>query len=90
MQLRNLSVAGRTPELPLTLEVAGEPLVIERLLRVLPDQRYVAVACWQGRQVLAKLLVGSKAQRHFERELEGAELLAGQGLITPELLVKER
>ena len=86
MTLHKLSQAGRTPTLPLTLELAGEPLVLERLLRVLPGQRYVGVAHWLGRQVLAKVLVGGKAQRHFQRELEGAERMARQGLVTPELL----
>ncbi len=86
MPLHKLSQAGRTPTLPLTLELAGEPLVLERLLRVLPGQRYVGVAHWLGRQVLAKVLVGGKAQRHFQRELEGAERMARQGLDTPELL----
>lgn len=88
MQLDELSQAGRTPEMPLTLRMAGDPLVLERLLRVLPGQRYVALARWQGRPVLAKLLVGDKAQRHFQREREGAEYLASQGLVTPELLTQ--
>ena len=39
MSLRELSQAGRAPVLPLTLEVVGEALVLERLLRVLPGQR---------------------------------------------------
>ncbi len=86
MSLRELSQAGRAPVLPLTLEVVGEALVLERLLRVLPGQRYVGLARWQGRPVLAKVLVGGKAQRHFQRELEGAERMARQGLVTPELL----
>ncbi|BCQ58905.1 serine/threonine protein kinase [Pseudomonas sp. Boi14] len=41
---------------------------------------------WRGRPVLAKLLVGSKAARHFQRELQGVRLLAEQGLTTPLLL----
>ena len=88
MQLAELQQAGRTPELPLTLQLNGEELVVERLLRVLPGQRYVGVARWQGRRVLAKLLVGGKAERHFQRELNGASLLAGQGLPTPQLLAQ--
>ncbi|AQZ35219.1 serine/threonine protein kinase [Pseudomonas sp. LPH1] len=88
MRLSELAEAGRSPKLPLTLQIDGEPLLLERVLRVLPGQRYVAQAYWQGRSVLAKLLVGSKAQRHFQRELEGAELMARQGLVTPELLAQ--
>ena len=56
------------------------------LLRVLPGQRYVGAGVWRGRPVLAKLLVGSKAARHFQRELQGVRLLAEQGLTTPLLL----
>lgn len=88
MRLGELAEVGRSPELPLTLQIDGEPLLLERVLRVLPGQRYVAQARWQGRSVLAKLLVGSKAQRHFQREREGAELMARQGLVTPELLAQ--
>lgn len=36
--------------------------------------------------MLAKLLVGDKAARHFQRELAGVRLLAEQGLTTPLLL----
>ncbi|WXL25250.1 lipopolysaccharide kinase InaA family protein [Ectopseudomonas mendocina] len=90
MKLADLAGAGRTPVLPLQLELADaagiSELTIERWLRVLPGQRYVGQATWRGRRVLAKLLVGSKAARHFQRELEGARLLAEQQLITPLLV----
>src|SRR5690606_41513945 len=49
-------------------------------------RRYVGMALWQGRRVLAKLLVGRGAERHFQRELGGARLLAEQGIETPQLL----
>ncbi len=88
MRLEQLQLAGRAPELPFELELDGEPLLLERLLRVLPGQRYVGLARWRGRAVLVKLLVGAKAGRHFQREREGARLLAGQGLVTPELLAE--
>lgn len=88
MRLAELQQAGRAPGLPLSIELGGEPLVVERLLRVLPGQRYVGLARWRGRAVLAKLLVGSKAERHFQRELSGARLLAEQGLLTPALLAE--
>lgn len=80
-------LVGRSPALPLVLELgAGRVLQVEQWLRVLPGQRYVGVARWEGRKVLAKLLVGRKAGRHFSRELNGAQLLAAQGLATPSLL----
>ncbi len=90
MNLASLSQAGRAPELPLSIELAdavgSAELILQRLLRVLPGQRYVAQAEWRGRPVLAKLLVGDKAARHFQRERDGARLLAEQGLNTPLLL----
>ncbi|NWE76800.1 lipopolysaccharide kinase InaA family protein [Pseudomonas yamanorum] len=90
MRLSELKKAGRTPSLPLSIELADAAgpgqLQLLNLLRVLPGQRYVGAAVWRGRPVLAKLLVGSKAARHFQRELKGVRLLAEQGLTTPLLL----
>ncbi|UCO97783.1 serine/threonine protein kinase [Metapseudomonas lalkuanensis] len=85
MTLAELACAGRTPHLPIQLDVAGG-LELQSLLRVLPGQRYVGVALWQGRKVLAKLLVGGKAERHFQRELAGTRALHGQGIDSPALL----
>lgn len=86
MSLAALVKAGRSPTLPVTLELAGEPLVVEVWLRTLPGQRYVGRALWRGRQVLAKLFVGGKAQRQYARELSGATRLAAAAVHTPSLL----
>lgn len=87
MKLSSLVAAGRAPTLPLQLDLPDSGVLeIQAWLRVLPGQRYVARAVWGGRQVLAKLLVGPKAARHFQRERDGAVLLAAQGLPTPLLL----
>ena len=90
MRLSELNAAGRTPALPINLALADAAgpaeLQLLTLLRVLPGQRYVGAGIWRGRPVLAKLLVGSKAARHFQRELAGVRLLAEQGMTTPLLL----
>ncbi|WP_346394843.1 lipopolysaccharide kinase InaA family protein [Pseudomonas syringae] len=90
MRLSELKTAGRTPELPMSVTLAdaagSAELQLLTLLRVLPGQRYVGAGVWRGRTVLAKLLVGDKAARHFQRELAGVRLLAEQGLTTPLLL----
>ncbi|MGE8410920.1 MAG: lipopolysaccharide kinase InaA family protein [Pseudomonas sp.] len=90
MHLSELKHAGRSPALPLSLALADAAgpaqLQLLSLLRVLPGQRYVGAGVWRGRTVLAKLLVGPKAARHFQRELQGVRLLAEQGLTTPLLL----
>lgn len=88
MQLGELTHGAREPALPMVLQLGGDELFLERLLRVLPGQRYVGVAQWRGRRVLAKLLVGSRASRHFQREVSGARLLAEHGLATPQLLAE--
>jgi len=90
MRLSELKAAGRTPALPLSVTLAdaagSAQLQLLSLLRVLPGQRYVGAGVWRGKPVLAKLLVGSSAPRHFQRELQGARLMAAQGLTTPQLL----
>ncbi|WOE80153.1 lipopolysaccharide kinase InaA family protein [Pseudomonas protegens] len=90
MRLSELKNSGRSPTLPLSLELADAAgpaqLQLLTLLRVLPGRRYVGAGVWRGRPVLAKLLVGPKAARHFQRELQGVRLLAEQGLTTPLLL----
>lgn len=88
MKLTELAQAGRSPVIPLMLALPAGELKVQQWLRVLPGQRYVGKALWQGREVLAKLLVGSKAERHFERERRGARLLAEQGMTTPALLAE--
>lgn len=77
---------GRVPALPLTVKIGGEELILASLLRVLPGQRYVGRALWRGKPVLAKLLVGGRSGRHWQREVEGAQRLLAAGLPTPALL----
>lgn len=86
MKLSMLGRSGRSPQLPLRLQLPDGELLLLQWLRVLPGRRYVARAEWQGQQVLAKLLVGRKAARNYRREQQGAQALASQGLVTPALL----
>lgn len=92
MRLSELKNAGRTPTLPMSIALADAAgpaeLQLLSLLRVLPGQRYVGAGIWRGRPVLAKLLVGHKAPRHFQRERDGVHLLAEQGQTTPLLLAE--
>jgi tRNA A-37 threonylcarbamoyl transferase component Bud32 len=92
MRLSELKSLGRTPALPIDIQLADAAgagtLQLLSLLRVLPGQRYVGAAVWRGRPVLAKLLVGSRAARHFQREVAGVKALAAQGLPTPTLLAE--
>ncbi|MDF2488412.1 MAG: hypothetical protein K0S77_1034 [Pseudomonas sp.] len=92
MRLSELKNAGRAPALPLSVSLADAAgpaeLQLLSLLRVLPGQRYVGAGVWRGRAVLAKLLVGGNAPRHFQREREGVRMMAAQGLTTPQLLAE--
>ncbi|MFJ4372308.1 lipopolysaccharide kinase InaA family protein [Pseudomonas japonica] len=90
MRLSELKDAGRAPALPLSITLAdaagSAELQLLSLLRVLPGQRYVGAGVWRGTPVLAKLLVGGSAARHFQRERDGVRLLADNGMTTPRLL----
>jgi tRNA A-37 threonylcarbamoyl transferase component Bud32 len=88
MNLRDLAHAGRSPSLPVQVELPEGSLTLLSLLRVLPGQRYVGEAQWQGHRVLAKLFVGARAERHFNREQEGCQRLVDQHLTTPAVLVQ--
>lgn len=78
---------GRAPDLPLELQLpSGETLVLVRWLRVLPEQRYVALADWEERRVVVKLFVGAKAEKHCQREVGGVQLLLARAIDTPNLL----
>lgn len=89
MRLADLEAAGREPASPMQVELPdAASLQIDLWLRILPGQRYVGRARWNGRQVLAKLMVGGKAQRHYRREAAGAQLLDDRHLPTPSLIAQ--
>lgn len=86
---QDLAHAGRSPEVPLAVDLpGGGRLVFSRFARILPGRRYVGVGVWQGRRVFAKLLVGPRAERDFQREAAGVRLLSARGLATPRLIDK--
>ncbi|MDR1889718.1 MAG: hypothetical protein LBQ81_10130 [Zoogloeaceae bacterium] len=95
LQLDDLAQAGRKLALPVDIILPGAGSVqLLSLLRALPGRRYVGRAIWRAatgetQTVLAKLLVGGKAARHFAREQTGACLLAEQGMPTPALLAAD-
>ncbi|GAB1391892.1 hypothetical protein MASR1M60_00550 [Rhodocyclaceae bacterium] len=85
----SLRAAGRTP-LPrqsIALE-SGALLTLKRWLRVLPGKRLTGVGEWQGRPVLAKLFIAARgAERHWQRECRGVEVLQTSALPSPALLL---
>ena len=80
-------LTGRAPELPLALQLDdGTTLEIMRWLRVLPEQRYVALAHWQGLTVVIKLFVGKKAHAAYQHEVSGLKALETQHIPTAQVL----
>ena len=71
---------------PFQLELPGEVLHCQDILRRLANNRIVARAQWAGRPVLAKLFFGRKAERDAARERTGVTLLQAAGVPTPALL----
>ena len=84
MKLHELARIGTDEELPTSIELddcAGshERLQVREWLRATPIH-HDALALWQGRNVLARLLTGPDAGLSLEREKAGMNQLAAQGL----------
>lgn len=86
MNLASLGQAGRTPQLPLTLQLSQGPLQLQQWLRTLPGKRYVAKGVFNGETVLAKIWVGQRAKSKLETEQHGIALLKEQQLATPSVI----
>ncbi len=73
--------------MPLRLDIDGEPLTCDALLRVVPGARLVCRATWRGQTVLAKLFVHPRrASRHAKREREGLVALAAAHIACPHIV----
>lgn len=87
-----LRSAGRSPPLPFHVALDdGRTLAVNNLLRLLPGKRLTGVGTLDGKTVLAKLFVAKPgAERHWERERRGLEILLGRTIPTPQLLASGR
>ncbi|MBI1905245.1 MAG: hypothetical protein HYS20_03235 [Rhodocyclales bacterium] len=86
-----LVAAGRHPPLPLRVRLRGGDdsagtVTLTRVLRVLPGKRIVGAARYNGQTVLAKLFIGRKSGRDWQREYDGIAALQAAGIATPALL----
>ncbi len=72
---------------PFRLNLAGEQeLVVERVLRIIPQRRMVVLGSWQGRDVVAKLFFDVKrAKHHFDKDIAGIQLLQDHKVPTPRI-----
>jgi len=87
----DLAQSGRNPPCSFRISLGqNPPLVVRRLLRVLPGKRIVGEGEWAGQRVVAKLYVSKASQRHWAREVAGIEALRKSGLPTPAVLYADR
>ncbi len=55
-------------------------------MRTVPRQREVIRGVWNNQLVYAKKFIGSRAQKHFARDLAGVKALIAANIATPPLL----
>lgn len=86
---KQLRRANRATPVPFLLPLNGNefPFECEEVVRIIPGKRLVLFGIWNEQHVVAKLFFEPRnAKRHFERELEGVEILMASGVPTPKLL----
>ena len=87
---KRLIKLGRAVEAPFRMEVArsgkAAPLICKQIFRLLPGKRIVALAEFEGKDVLVKIFLGRMATRNKDRELVGVRLIADADVRTPTLL----
>jgi tRNA A-37 threonylcarbamoyl transferase component Bud32 len=59
---------------------------VEAVVRTVPQQREVIRGIWSNQLVYAKKFIGSRAQKHFARDLAGVKALVDACIATPSLL----
>lgn len=62
------------------------PIKVETVVRTVPRQREVIRGVWNNQLVYAKRFIGSRAQKHFVRDLAGVKALVAANIATPPLL----
>ena len=83
----SLIKAGRSVKEPFQLVVISgqesSTIRVEKILRLLPGRRIVAVAEKDGRQILVKVFIGRSANRYAGREVRGVQAIEDAGVLTP-------
>ena len=84
----SLIKAGREIKEPFQLAIqkdGEEPslMTIEKILRLLPGRRIVALATQREQKYLVKLFIGRFAERYANREIKGVLAIEGAGVRTP-------
>ncbi|MFK0574026.1 lipopolysaccharide core heptose(II) kinase RfaY [Endozoicomonas sp.] len=78
------------PDGGFVLDIQGQQIAIDNVLRFLPGKRLVGKATIDGKTVLAKCFLGSSAERHIKRELAGLGSFVRAGIDTPAIIASEK
>lgn len=79
-----LTTLGWNRSTGFVVDVEGQPLQVEALLRHLPGRRMAVRARWRGETVFAKLFLAGQND-HARRELKRHHALVAAGIATPRL-----
>ena len=82
---RNIDVPFRVS---VKLEQQDLDLFCQQVFRLLPGKRLVALAQLGGEQVVAKIFIGARGVRDYEREKQGVAALVRAGVSTPDILAQ--
>lgn len=85
---KTLHQGGRFIPVPFQLSLTDttDPLVVERVVRIIPGKRAIMFGTWGKKEVVAKLFYDShKAKAHQARDKQGISILVESGILTPSL-----
>jgi tRNA A-37 threonylcarbamoyl transferase component Bud32 len=89
MSWKILKKAARAIPTPFELQLheQEEPLICEKVIRIIPRKRIVVFGTWKNQFVVAKLFFErSKAKKHSKRDVTGINALSAVNIPTPALL----
>ncbi|MCU7937914.1 MAG: hypothetical protein KZQ64_04375 [gamma proteobacterium symbiont of Bathyaustriella thionipta] len=87
--LRALQKVTYKMALPVRINCDDSYLQCNELLRIVPAKRLVFSGAYFNEKVIIKLFVHStKAEKHWQRECNGAKLLSDNKILTPEIIAQ--
>ncbi len=64
----------------------GSAVLVNEVVRIVPNKRLVCKAVWHQQNVFAKLFVGANPKRYAQRDKKGVQALIDGNISTPDLL----
>lgn len=81
------SLNGLPVNIQKALEESG--ISLQKVVRTIPNRRYVCSGMFENRAVYAKIFIGKSATAYALRDKAGAKLLKQACILTPELLISQ-